>query len=151
MPDIYLQLSPTQIGMLFSISGMIVFAMIVPAGFVDGSNRAEVVHGTEYWNTGAVFVLIPLTTSFTQLSTSRRLGRIGSRTLTGIDRDFDVRCRAFACAWKIASGTANRCRVSQWPCPSARRLSREHLQSRRPVFGVCTSAPFFCRTARDSR
>ena len=30
----YLHLSPTEIGLLFSISGVIVFAMIIPAGFV---------------------------------------------------------------------------------------------------------------------
>jgi MFS family permease len=30
----YLQLSSTEIGLLFSISGVIVFAMIIPAGFV---------------------------------------------------------------------------------------------------------------------
>jgi MFS family permease len=64
----YLQLSPTQIGMLFSISGIIVFAMIIPAGLVmDRIGRK--------WctvpSTGIpvlVFVLIPLTSSFTQLS-----------------------------------------------------------------------------------
>ena len=70
MPDSISNLSPTQIGMLFSISGIIVFAMIIPAGLVDGSNRAKVVHGTEYRNSSAVFLLIPLTSSFTQLSFS---------------------------------------------------------------------------------
>ena len=64
----FLDLSPTQIGMLFSISGVTVFAMIVPAGFLmDRVGRK--------WctvpNTGIpalIFLLIPLTTSFTQLS-----------------------------------------------------------------------------------
>ena len=30
----YLHLSPTQIGMLFTVSGVIVFAMIIPAGYL---------------------------------------------------------------------------------------------------------------------
>jgi hypothetical protein len=48
LPD----LSPTQIGMLFSISGIIVFAMIIPAGFVMDP-REKVVHGAEHRDSGA--------------------------------------------------------------------------------------------------
>ena len=64
----YLHLSPSQIGMLFTISGVIVFAMIIPAGLLMD-------HVGRKWctvpSTGApalVFLLIPLTDSFTQLA-----------------------------------------------------------------------------------
>jgi len=64
----YLNLSPSQVGMLFTISGVVVFAMIIPAGFImDRIGRK--------WctvpSTGApalVFLLIPLTNNFTQLA-----------------------------------------------------------------------------------
>jgi MFS family permease len=64
----YLNLSPSQVGTLFTISGVVVFAMIIPAGFImDRIGRK--------WctvpSTGApalVFLLIPLTDSFTQLA-----------------------------------------------------------------------------------
>ena len=64
----YLHLSPTEIGLLFSISGVVVFAMIIPAGFVmDRVGRK--------WCTvpstaipALVFVLIPMTSSFIQLA-----------------------------------------------------------------------------------
>ena len=64
----YLHLSPTEIGLLFSISGVIVFAMIIPAGFVmDRIGRK--------WCTvpstalpALAFVLIPMTNNFTELA-----------------------------------------------------------------------------------
>jgi len=64
----YLHLAPTQIGMLFTVSGIIVFVMILPAGFLmDRVGRK--------WCTvpstalpGLVFLLIPMTGSFTQLA-----------------------------------------------------------------------------------
>ena len=64
----YLHLTPTQIGMLFTVSGIIVFAMILPAGFLmDRVGRK--------WCTvpstalpGVVFLLIPIANNFTQLA-----------------------------------------------------------------------------------
>jgi MFS family permease len=64
----YLHLAPTQIGMLFTVSGIIVFTMIIPAGYLmDRVGRK--------WCTvpstaipGIVFLLIPATGSFTQLA-----------------------------------------------------------------------------------
>ena len=64
----YLHLAPTQIGMLFTVSGVIVFAMILPAGYLmDRVGRK--------WCTvpstaipGVVFLLIPMTGSFAQLA-----------------------------------------------------------------------------------
>jgi MFS family permease len=64
----YLQLSPTQIGMLFSISGIIVFAMIVPAGLVMDRVGRKWCTVPSTGIPALVFVLIPLTSSFTQLS-----------------------------------------------------------------------------------
>jgi MFS family permease len=64
----YLQLSPTQIGMLFSISGVIVFAMIIPAGLVMDRVGRKWCTVPSTGIPALVFVLIPLTTSFTQLS-----------------------------------------------------------------------------------
>jgi MFS family permease len=64
----YLNLSPTQIGMLFSISGVIVFAMIVPAGFLMDRIGRKWCTVPSTGIPALVFVLIPLTTSFTQLS-----------------------------------------------------------------------------------
>ena len=64
----YLNLSPTQIGMLFSISGVIVFAMIVPAGFLMDRIGRKWCTVPSTGIPALVFVLIPLTTTFTQLS-----------------------------------------------------------------------------------
>jgi len=65
---LFLKLTPSQVGMLFTFSGIVVFAMMIPAGIVmDRVGRK--------WCTvpstavpALVFVLIPLTTSFVQLS-----------------------------------------------------------------------------------
>ena len=64
----YLHLAPSQIGMLFSISGVVIFAVMIPAGFVmDRVGRK--------WCTvpstavpALIFFLIPMTTSFIQLA-----------------------------------------------------------------------------------
>lgn len=63
----FLKLTPTQVGMLFTISGIIVFVMILPAGFLmDRVGRK--------WCTvpstaipGLVFLLIPFTDGFAEL------------------------------------------------------------------------------------
>ena len=65
---LFLKLSPSQVGMLFSISGVVVFAMMIPAGILmDRVGRK--------WCTvpstavpALVFLLIPMTTSFVQLA-----------------------------------------------------------------------------------
>jgi MFS family permease len=64
----YLQLSPTQIGMLFSISGLIVFVMIIPAGLVMDRVGRKWCTVPSTGIPALVFVLIPFTNSFTQLS-----------------------------------------------------------------------------------
>ena len=64
----YLQLPPSRIGMLFTISGVVIFAVMIPAGFLmDRVGRK--------WCTvpstaipAVIFFLIPMTTSFIQLA-----------------------------------------------------------------------------------
>jgi MFS family permease len=64
----YLQLSPTQIGMLFSISGIVVFAMIIPAGLVMDRIGRKWCTVPSTGIPALVFLMIPMTSSFTQLS-----------------------------------------------------------------------------------
>jgi MFS family permease len=64
----YLLLSPTEIGMLFSISGVIVFAMIVPAGFIMDRVGRKWCTVPSTGLPGLVFLLIPLASNFTQLA-----------------------------------------------------------------------------------
>jgi MFS family permease len=64
----YLQLSPTQIGMLFTISGVIVFAMIIPAGLVMDRVGRKWCTVPSTGIPGLVFALIPMTSNFTQLA-----------------------------------------------------------------------------------
>jgi len=64
----YLDLSPTQIGMLFTISGVIVFVMIIPAGFLMDQVGRKWCTVPSTGLPALVFVLIPLASNFTQLA-----------------------------------------------------------------------------------
>jgi MFS family permease len=64
----YLQLPPTQVGMLFTISGLIVFVMIIPAGFLMDRVGRKWCTVPSTGIPGLLFLLIPLTNSFTQLA-----------------------------------------------------------------------------------
>jgi len=64
----YLRLAPTQIGMLFTVSGIIVFAMIIPAGFLMDRVGRKWCTVPSTGIPGLVFLLIPMTGSFTQLA-----------------------------------------------------------------------------------
>jgi MFS family permease len=64
----YLHLTPTEIGMLFTISGVIVLAMIIPAGFVMDRVGRKWCTVPSTGVPALVFVLIPLTTSFVELA-----------------------------------------------------------------------------------
>lgn len=64
----YLELSATEIGMLFTISGVIVFAMIIPAGFIMDRIGRKWCTVPSTGLPALVFVLIPATGSFTQLA-----------------------------------------------------------------------------------
>lgn len=64
----YMHLSPTQVGMLFTISGMIVFVMIVPAGFLMDRVGRKWCTVPSTGIPALVFVLIPATESFIHLA-----------------------------------------------------------------------------------
>lgn len=64
----YLHLAPTQVGMLFTISGMIVFVMILPAGFLMDRVGRKWCTVPSTGLPALVFLLIPFTDSFTQLA-----------------------------------------------------------------------------------
>jgi len=64
----YLHLSPTQTGLLFSISGVVVFAMIIPAGFVMDRVGRKWCTVPSTGVPALAFVLIPMTNNFTQLA-----------------------------------------------------------------------------------
>jgi MFS family permease len=64
----YLQLSATQIGTLFTISGVIVFAMIIPAGFIMDRIGRKWCTVPSTGLPALVFLLIPLTENFAQLT-----------------------------------------------------------------------------------
>lgn len=63
----YLQLSPTEVGMLFTISGMVVFVMIIPAGFLMDRVGRKWCTVPSTGIPGLIFLVIPMTSSFTQL------------------------------------------------------------------------------------
>jgi MFS family permease len=63
----YLQLSPSQVGMLFTISGVIVFAMIIPAGYVMDRVGRKWCTVPSTGLPALVFLLIPFTDDFMQL------------------------------------------------------------------------------------
>jgi MFS family permease len=64
----YLHLPPTQVGMLFSISGVIVFAMMIPAGFLMDRVGRKWCTVPSTGIPALLFLLIPLTSHFTQLA-----------------------------------------------------------------------------------
>ena len=66
--DEALGLSSTEIGALFSISGGVVFAMIIPAGFVLDKLGRKWATVPSTFLPGVAFLLVPFADSFTQLS-----------------------------------------------------------------------------------
>ena len=64
----YLQLSPTRVGLLFSISGIIVFAMVLPAGYLMDRVGRKWCTVPSTGIPGLVFFLIPFTYGFTPLA-----------------------------------------------------------------------------------
>jgi len=64
----FLHLTPTQVGMLFTISGVIVFAMIIPAGFLMDRVGRKWCTVPSTGIPALVFLLIPFTNNFTQLA-----------------------------------------------------------------------------------
>ena len=64
----YLKLSPTDVGLLFTISGIFVFAMIVPAGFIMDRVGRKWATVPSTGIPALAFVIIPFTDSFMQLA-----------------------------------------------------------------------------------
>jgi len=64
----YLQLSPSQIGTLFTISGVVIFAMMIPAGFVMDRVGRKWCTVPSTGIPALTFLLIPLTSNFFQLA-----------------------------------------------------------------------------------
>ncbi len=64
----YLALNPGEIGLLFSIMGIFVFAMIFPAGFIIDKVGRKWATVPSTGLPALVFLLIPFTTSFFQLA-----------------------------------------------------------------------------------
>jgi MFS family permease len=64
----YLQLSPSQIGTLFTISGAVVLAMMIPAGFVMDRVGRKWCTVPSTGIPALTFLLIPLTSNFFQLA-----------------------------------------------------------------------------------
>lgn len=64
----YMHLSPTQVGMLFTISGLIVFVMIIPAGFLMDRVGRKWCTVPSTGIPALVFLLIPVTQSFLHLA-----------------------------------------------------------------------------------
>jgi MFS family permease len=64
----YLQLGPSQVGMLFTLSGVVVFAMMIPAGFLMDRVGRKWCTVPSTGIPALIFLLIPTTSSFTQLA-----------------------------------------------------------------------------------
>lgn len=64
----YLQLSPSQIGTLFTISGVVIFAMMIPAGFVMDRVGRKWCTVPSTGIPALTFLVIPLTSNFFQLA-----------------------------------------------------------------------------------
>ena len=103
----YLHLSPSQIGMLFSISGVVIFAVMIPAGFLmDRVGRK--------WCTvpstaipALIFFLIPMTTSFMQLALLVGIAGVAQGLSLGSLATSDLRCRAAPCARAVGGAAAH--------------------------------------------
>ena len=63
-----LHLTPTRVGLLFTISGVVVFLMILPAGFLMDRVGRKWCTVPSTGIPALVFLLIPLTTNFTNLA-----------------------------------------------------------------------------------
>lgn len=65
---VFLDLSPSQVGMLFTISGVVVFSVMIPAGYLMDRVGRKWCTVPSTGVPALVFILIPLTTSFLQLA-----------------------------------------------------------------------------------
>ena len=134
----YLHLSPSQIGMLFAISGMVIFIVMIPAGFLmDRVGRK--------WCTvpstaipAVIFLLIPMTTSFVQLALligiagvaqGLSLGSLATSTYDVVPAMCAGGCKRCGAPLQRSAAARRRCLPATWP----------YVQSRRAVFGLCAA------------
>ena len=87
---VYLQLSPTQIGMLFTISGIIVIAMIIPAGFIMDRVGRKWCTVPSTGIPALVFLLIPVTTQLHAAGFSCGCCRAGAGSIVGFRCNFNL-------------------------------------------------------------
>lgn len=64
----FLNLSPSQVGMLFTVSGIVVFSVMIPAGYLMDRVGRKWCTVPSTGVPALVFVLIPMTSSFYQLA-----------------------------------------------------------------------------------
>ena len=127
----YLQLSPTQIGLLFTISGIIVIAMIIPAGFIMDRVGRKWCTVPSTGIPALVFVLIPLTSSFMQLALLVAVAGLAQGLSLGSVATSTYDVVPAHVRGSSASGASHGGRIGQRPRPLVRRLSRQHIQSGR--------------------
>ena len=131
----YLGFTPVQVGALFSISGVVVFFMIVPAGFVlDKVGRK--------WATvpstvipAVIFLIIPLADTFLQLAVLLSVLGIANGPLLGLPCHFHLRHSAAtqsAAAFKPCAEPSPTWRVWAHPWPEACSPTQFHPGS--PVY-----------------
>ena len=125
---------------MFTISGLSVFAMILPAGFRHRQGRKKVGHGSKYRNSrSGVSVYSVFRELFSIRDSCSIFGSI-QRAFARLVGDLDLRCRAGERPRTSAGPTPydrgdRRCRRA-----AARRDSRRSFRSRRAVLGLCAAA-----------
>ena len=99
-----LHMTPKDIGMLFTISGLSVFVMILPAGFVIDKVGRKWATVPSTGIPAIAFLLIPFADSFLQLAILLVVSRHLQRTVAWLLGDVDFRRRAGPRARPAPSG-----------------------------------------------
>ena len=149
-------MTPKEIGLLFTISGLSVFVMILPAGFVIDKVGRKWATVPSTGIPAIAFLLIPFTDSFFPAGGFAVVSRHRQRAIAWLFGDFDLRRRAGPCA-----RPASRLHAAPWPRSAAsarryRRLPGRQIQSRRALSRLCAvvdsgGGPARRRGARNSR
>ncbi len=135
-------LSPKEIGMLFTISGFSVFAMILPAGFVIDKVGRKWATVPSTGIPAVAFLLIPFANNFLQLRRADFFSGDRQRPLARLFGHLDLRRGAAERARAPASGAAHSRRDRRRRCAVAGRLSRRQVQPRRAFFSLRAALDF---------
>ena len=119
-----LGLSPKEVGMLFTISGIAVFTMILPAGYVIDKVGRKWATVPSTGIPAIAFMLIPFADSFFQLAVLIAFLGSGQRHVVGFLGDLHLRCCSRPCSRPAPSGAPHACRDRRGRRASARRHSR---------------------------